>query len=253
LYLLCCNSIFAYIMTCYNHCDERKNKKICTYLMWFACVYPASYIFRVGCYFIVYLLSRSKKYMTRLANPDHYGNFLIIALILVVVFGEQNISNDQVRRTIGGVTIIFVMAKLINWFRWVPFWSLSINMAILKKVSITFIQICPLFAVILSTFAFSFYTMIGNYGDTCEMEQKVNSSKPLDQFSNAGLAVANTILLFSGQYDVSNIDFQQNFVVYIIFVVFILFISVVMVNLASALAVSDTQVNKNLTFILIKN
>ncbi len=50
--------------------------------------------------------------------------------------------------------------------------------------------------------------------------------------------------MLTGEFDASNIHFQQNATSYVLFVIFVFLISTVLNNLLNGLAVSDTQVSE---------
>jgi hypothetical protein len=64
----------------------------------------------------------------------------------------------------------------------------------------------------------------------------------LNKFIDPGRAIIKTIIMLTGEFEASSIDFHQNALSYLIFVLFLFFMSIVVLNLLNGLAVSDTQV-----------
>ena len=143
-------------------------------------------------------------------------------IILAAVFLFS--SNAQ----IGAIVILLSAWELVVLIGQHP--KMSIGIEIFKTVSVNFIKFLFLYAFLILSFALAFYTL---FKDSDE------ENKP---FPNAPESIFKTIIMLTGEFEASNIPFVMYPVLgHLIFVLFEFLIAIVLFNLLTGLAVSDTQ------------
>jgi Ion transport protein/Ankyrin repeats (many copies) len=237
-YSIYCVSLISYIVFCFEK-DTSAAK-----ILWVISLLGAIYVLvreMVQCAIAPfnYFLSRE--------------NYLELGLIVltwkVLVMGETSWLYSY-KHVICAFTIIFAAAELSLLVGSLPFISISTHMVMLKTVTMSFMRGLGLYSIILVAFAFSFYTLFRN---VAEKNNPTNNSKDntndtedssedeLNKFMDPGRALIKTIVMMTGEFEASSIDFDQNAGSYLIFVLFLFFMSIVVLNLLNGLAVSDTQ------------
>ncbi|XP_033216474.1 transient receptor potential cation channel protein painless-like [Belonocnema kinseyi] len=168
-----------------------------------------------------------REFFQCLSSPGYYitslENWLEVALvILAAVFLFT--SNAQV----GTILILLSAWELVVLIGQHP--KMSTGIEIFKTVSVNFIKFLFLYAFLILSFALAFYTLFKN-GD--------EENKP---FPSAPKSIFKTIVMLTGEFEASNIPFVMYPVLgHIIFVLFEFLIAIVLFNLLTGLAVSDTQ------------
>jgi hypothetical protein len=108
---------------------------------------------------------------------------------------------------------------------------LSVQLEVLRKVSWTFLRFMISYILLLIAFALSFFILFKG------------SSEVGDMFSNPFLSLLKTIVMFTGELEVSNLTFQifpyTSHVIFLLFVFFL--VATVLLNLLNGLAVNDTE------------
>lgn len=157
-----------------------------------------------------------------ICNPE---NWLEIALILVtisILFG-----NKTARQQISAVAILLSWAELVLLIGRHP--ANSTNIEMLKTVSWNFLTFLAWYSILIIAFALSFYTL---FRDT----------KDNEFFSDPGVSIFKTVVMLTGEFDASSIEFDHfPGVSHVVFVSFVFLIAIVLFNLLNGLAVSDTQ------------
>jgi hypothetical protein len=163
---------------------------------------------------------------------------------------------EAARRSIGGLAILMSAMELILLIEALPIFSVTTKMMMLRAVSKSFIRIFSLYCIMLTAFAFAFYSIFGLYGKKMDDLSKTNDSEECDHdkynnFKSIGISMVKTFVMFTGEFDAQSIQFHKNVVGYVVFMVFIFFGAVVMMNLLNGLAVSDIQVKTAKKFYII--
>jgi ankyrin repeat protein len=176
-----------------------------------------------------------------LKSFTNYMELLLIVLTGVILCAPRlvSLSPDEtrtIRHMIGPVTIMLVAYELSILVGSLPFFTISTHFVMLKTVSISFMRGLILYSIMLLGFAFSFYTLFSS-----TPEESENKDDELNRFIDPARALVKTIVMLTGEFEASSIDFQQNALSYWIFVMFLFFMSIVVLNLLNGLAVSDTQ------------
>jgi hypothetical protein len=184
-----------------------------------------------------------------LKSPENYLEIGLICLTWTILCPTMSDSYDRnemrtVQHALGAVTIMFVAVELSLLVGSLPFFTISTYMVMLKTVSMSFLRGLGLYSIILVAFAFSFYTLFSpktHETKGSDMVEDTNGDE-LNKFIDPGRAIIKTIIMLTGEFEASSIDFHQNVLSYLIFVLFLFFMSIVVLNLLNGLAVSDTQV-----------
>lgn len=209
-------------------------------------------------------------------NCENYLELLLIAMTIVVLFGNSIIDiNNTTKRTIAAFTILIAISEFFLLTGSLPILSFSTHLVMLKTVTKSFMKSLLLYSIILIAFALCFYTLLSSdetsvntapsntlhssasSATTSESNNKAKRTaededgkepEEVDEFNNfiyPGISLLKTVVMLTGEFDASSINFHNNPSSYIIFVMFVFLISTVLFNLLNGLAVSDTQEIKN--------
>ncbi|PSN50828.1 hypothetical protein C0J52_03241 [Blattella germanica] len=174
---------------------------------------------------IMQLLSATKQYVRRL-KP-----LLRIAIIIPTIILCLDVFDNEVNHHCASIAILLAWFEFLLTIGCLP--SLSIPLQMLQTVSITFIKFMSFYCPLIIAFSLCFFVMFRS----CTKD-------PF--YKNIGMSILHSFLMFIGEYEASDIEFEQlNVTSHIVLVVFILLMGVILLNLLSGLAVSDTQAIKN--------
>jgi len=131
---------------------------------------------------------------------------------------------------------LFVFAILLGWLELVLILGrlpvLSVQTEMLKKVSLTFLRYMAGYIVLILAFAISFYIL---FKENEEGDEVV-------LFANPFISLVKTIVMFAGEFDVSDLPFDTlPGTSHVIFMLFVFFVAIVLLNLLNGLAVGDTR------------
>lgn len=195
---------------------------------------------------------------------DNYLECILIVFTVLILF---DLCSDEWRRTISATTILLIAIEIFILAGSLPFFSFSTHYVMLKTVTWSFLRSLSLYAIILVAFSLSFFILLHDnksetkkqptnnspyspYNQPPEANNKKSDSDEdddggLNRFSNLGLSIIKTVVMSTGEFDASSIDFDVNPWSYIVFIAFLFIISTVLLNLLNGLAVSDTQAIKS--------
>jgi len=127
------------------------------------------------------------------------------------------------------------VALLLGWFELLlksgrlPL--LSVQQKMFKRVSLTFMSFMAGYVPLLIAFALSFYIL---FKESAEPEGTKH-------FPNFILSITKTIVMFSGEYDASELSFDTlPYTSHVIFLLFVVLVAIILLNLLNGLAVNDT-------------
>jgi hypothetical protein len=170
-----------------------------------------------------------------LAYPKDYiiskENWLELLLIIVTFTSCSGIVDSiEVNRH------LFAIAILLGWFELLLLLGrlpvLSVPTEMLKEVSLTFLKFMAGYIVLILAFAFSFYIL---FGENVQVGDSV-------QFTNPLISILKTIVMFTGEFEASNLPFDTlTGTSHVIFLLFVFFVAIVLLNLLNGLAVGDTK------------
>lgn len=233
-YSIYCMAIIAYLLFCYGQETSRG---------------LAAFLYTVSAIGTLYVFVRelSQFIMSPKVYLRNKENYLEIALIVmsIVVLVQQDYE-ESTRRTVAAFTILLAVCEFFLLTGSLPFLSFSTHLVMLKTVSKSFLRGLLLYSIILIAFALCFYTLLGED----EIVKPTNATTEEDddefnKFAHPGVSIIKTVVMLTGEFDASSINFKHNISSYFIFVIFVFLISTVLFNLLNGLAVSDTQVQSN--------
>jgi len=158
-------------------------------------------------------------------------NWLELLLIIVTFTSCSGIVESiEVNRH------LFAIAVLLGWFELVLILGrlplLSVQTEMFKIVSWTFLRFMAGYIVLILAFAFSFYIL---FEENIEVDDAVLFTNPL-------ISILKTIVMFAGEFEVSNLPFDTlPGTSHVIFLLFVFFVAIVLLNLLQGLAVGDTR------------
>lgn len=248
-YSVYCLSIICYILFCYGQDVHQA---------------LAGLLYALSAIGVLYVLTRELAQFVMspseyLRNKENYLEIALIAMTIVVLINPS--VSESSRRTVAAFTILLAVGEFFLLSGSLPVLSFSTHLVMLKTVSKSFLKGLLLYSMILIAFALCFYTLLGedssNGQDKIQNITKVTSEASgtvaaeeeeddeFNKFAHPGVSLIKTVVMLTGEFDASSINFKQNISSYVIFLIFVFLISTVLVNLLNGLAVSDTQVYKN--------
>lgn len=181
-----------------------------------------------------------RKYFFKLSN---WLDIVLIFLSFTVLFRNIDLDPGDFKKY-QALTILVMSAQTIQSLAKVSIFSMSIHMAIFRKVCITFVKTFSLYLILVLAFAMSFYTLSDDYETESidpRRRRSVNEDDDEDThgFSNVFESIITTVRMMLSDFGATSINTQDVFEGSI-FLLFIVLITVVLFNLLNALAVSDT-------------
>ena len=153
-------------------------------------------------------------------------------LLFIVTFTSCSgiVDNSEINRH------LFAIAIMLGWFELVLILGrlplLSVQTEMLKTVSLTFLRFMAGYVILILAFAFSFFILF---------EENIEVADA-DLFTNPLISILKTIVMFAGEFEVSNLPFDTlPGTSHVIFLLFIFFVAIVLLNLLQGLAVGDTR------------
>ena len=168
------------------------------------------------------------------------SNWLDISLIFfsyAVLLGSFDFDASDFKR-VRATMILIMAAQTIQLVARVSFLSMSLHMAIFKKVCKTFLKTIALYLILILAFAMSFYTMNDKTGDI--QTDKPSNESDKDIFSDPFMSVITTVRMMLSDFENIEIDSNDHFQG-ALFLLFVVVITVILFNLLNALAISDTH------------
>lgn len=188
-------------------------------------------------YEIVQCYSSWRKYFFKLSN---WLDIALIFLSYVVLIGSFKVEPEDFKR-VRAIMILVMAAQSIQLVAKVSILSMSLHMAIFKRVCATFLKTISLYLIMILAFAMSFYTMN-------DVEENANLMQPPDggdddnakSFSDPFMSVITTVRMMLSDFDTIKLKEKDRFQG-AMFLLFVILITVVLYNLLNALAISDTN------------
>ncbi|XP_069692163.1 transient receptor potential cation channel protein painless-like [Periplaneta americana] len=179
---------------------------------------------------LMQLLSATKQYLKR---PCVVLRFAII--ILTSMLCSKQFDNE-VNHHLSSIAILLAWFEFLFRIGGLP--ACSIHMQMLQTVSYTFIKCMLFYSPLIVAFSLCIYTMLHDPSGSPDPENPY--------YSSVGMTIVKSVLMLNGEYEASDMKMERLPITsHVILVVFILLIGVVLLNLLSGLAVSDTQAIKN--------
>ncbi|XP_066141108.1 transient receptor potential cation channel protein painless-like [Euwallacea fornicatus] len=180
-------------------------------------------------------------------NFENYIEIVLIVITSMIVFNKS--PDFDSRKQLSSISILLAAFELVLMLGQHPYYST--NVVMLKTVSFNFFKFLIWYSLLIIAFAMSFYLLFKTNAveDTRIEAKNVTADKSGDEdksFDDPGRSVFKTIIMLTGEFDASSINFDTFPVTSkIIFALFIFMIAIILLNLLNGLAVSDTQMIKN--------
>lgn len=185
-------------------------------------------LFGFGLMVIYELIQFVVSYKTYFFKISNWLDISMIYFSYIVLLGSFDYDADTFKR-VRATMILIMAAQTIQLVARVSFLSMSLHMAIFKKVCKTFLKTIALYLILILAFAMSFYTM----------NDKMEKGKE-DSFSDPFMSVITTVRMMLSDFDKIEIDSKDHFQG-ALFLLFVVVITVILFNLLNALAISDTR------------
>lgn len=239
-------SLVVYIFTSYAYFPIEEQKPVFL-VLW----EHVSYVFLVLTLFV--LLFR-ELFQMRAAPTKYFKAFenyveiiLVVVTAMMVFIGSP--SHDT-RKQLASIAILLAAFELVLMFGQHPYFST--NVVMLKRVSFNFFKFLIWYSMLIIAFALSFYLLFAidpPAADPTAIKITTNETKAPDEdtsFNNPAQSVFKTIIMLTGEFDASSINFSSfPLTSKLIFALFIFMIAIILLNLLNGLAVSDTQMIKD--------
>lgn len=238
-YTIYCLAMIMYVLLCYGRDGaELPNAGL------------AALLYIISLFGTLYVLAReiAQLVMSPTVYVRNKENYLELVLITTTVIVLMNFEfAESTRKTVASFTILLAVSEFFLLTGSLPVLSFSTHLVMLKTVAKSFMKGLLLYSIILIAFALCFYTLLG------DVQRKIGEGADavaddiadFNNFVHPGVAIVKAVVMLTGEFDASNVQFKENYASYVLFVVFVLLISTVLSNLLNGLAVSDTQAIKS--------
>lgn len=229
-YLTFCLSLILYILlNCTNEDNNSNNSVFSNVILVLLSV----------TYVILILRELFQMFVSPKTYFCSFENWVEICLIAVTlcIFLDEN-DNKQ----FSAIAVLLATFELTMLVGQHP--KICTNVVMLRTVSCNFFKILLWFSVLILAFAFSFYVL---FHQTANEKTAQNATdETVDFFGDPGLSVLKTIVMLTGEFDASSMNFTTfPLASRLIFLMFVFMIAIILFNLLNGLAVSDTQMIKN--------
>jgi len=166
----------------------------------------------------------------------NYENLLDISLIF---FSSHILFSSEWQESFVVITIILSWTELILLTGRFP--ELSSNIEMLKTVSLNYFWFLLSYFFLLIAFAFSFYSLL--HKNATNSSTKYNGTEDQYFFMNLYMSVMKTFVMMMGEFQAESLasEMANSPICFCLFAVFVFIIAMVLLNLLTGLAVSDTQ------------
>ena len=129
------------------------------------------------------------------------------------------------------------VALLLGWFELLMLSGrlplLSVQLEMLRTVSLTFLKFMAGYVTLLIAFALSFYILF----------RESSEQSGAEMFASSPVSLLKTIVMFTGEFEASSLPFDTlPYTSHVIFLLFVVLVAIVLLNLLNGLAVNDTEV-----------
>jgi hypothetical protein len=158
-------------------------------------------------------------------------------LLIIATFLSYSgvVKSMEVKRHFSAVALFLGWIELFLMSGRLP--VLSVQLEMLKTVSLTFLRFMVGYVVFLITFALSFHILFKG-----SVEPDV-----FGFFDHLLTSIPKMIIMFSGEFDATNLNFHKfPGTSHVIFSLFVVLVTIILLNLLNGLAVGDTEkIRKN--------
>jgi hypothetical protein len=163
---------------------------------------------------------------------------LLVLLFLIAAFISctEVVDSAVIKLHSSAVALLLGWSELLMLSGRLP--QLSVHLAMLRTVILTILRLMAGYVTLLIAFAFSFYILFK--GNT-----KLGNT---DMFANPFISLLKTIVMLTGEYEVSSLPFHNlPYISHVIFVLFVFLVTIVLLNLLVAVSQADAIRNETET------
>ena len=170
----------------------------------------------------------------------NYENILDISIILC---SGYIIFSSEWQESLVVITIILSWTELILFTGRLP--KLSKNIEMLKTVSLNYVKFLLSYIFLLIAFAFSFYSLL--HKNAINSITKCHENEDQYFFMNPIMSLMKTFVMMTGEFQAESLasGMANSPTLFWLFALFVFIIAMVLLNLLTGLAVSDTKTIKS--------
>ena len=178
-----------------------------------------------------------------LSRKVYFTNYENILDFSIIFFSGYIIFSSDWQETFVVITIILSWTELIMLTGRFP--NLSRNIEMLKAVSLNYFWFLLSYFFLLIAFAFSFYSLL--HKNATNSSTKYNATEDQYFFVNPYMSVMKTFVMMMGEFQADSLapEMANSLTFFFLFALFVFIIAMVLLNLLTGLAVSDTQAIKS--------
>lgn len=176
------------------------------------------------------------------------GFFLILLLLYIVAYVSFYVFDFNYFSPLLDVSaVILVSCESFLLLSAVEKFDFAKYIAILRKVTVTFIETFISFVIPFVMFVLCFDILsvnVINSGSVnlCKHDAALNDTKYLNLYCNTGIAAVRLFISLTGEFDAADLNLEENEFILVLFVLFVFVGCMVMYNLMNALAIGNTEV-----------
>jgi len=196
---------------------------------------------------LIFLLYFTVKELLQLAlSPKvYFNNYENILDFSIIFFSGYILFSSNWQESCVVITIILSWTELILLTGHLP--KLSRNIEMLKTVCLNYFWFLLSYILLLIAFAFSFYSFTLLHKNATNRSAKSNGTEDQYFFMNPYMSVMTTFVMMMGEFQTESLapEMANSPTYFCLFTLFIFIIAMVLLNLLTGLAVSDTQAIKS--------
>jgi ankyrin repeat protein len=187
--------------------------------------------------FLIYFTVRELLQLA-LSPKVYFTNYENILDFSIIFFSGYILLWSEWQESFVVITIMLSWTELILLTGRLP--KLSKNIEMLKTVSLNYFWFLFSYIFLLIAFAFSFYSLLHS-------DMNRNGTENQYFFLNPYMSVMKTFVMMMGEFDADSMPSEKanSITFFILFALFVFIIAMVLLNLLTGLAVSDTQTIKS--------
>jgi hypothetical protein len=194
--------------------------------------------------FLVYFTVR--EFLQLALSPKvYFTNYENILDFSIIFFSGYILFWSEWEESFVVITIILSWTELILLTGRLP--ELSRNIEMLKTVSLNYVRFLSSYILLLIAFAFSFYSFTLLHKNPTNNGTNYHDSEDQYLFMNPYMSVMKTFVMMMGEFDVDSMESEMtnSLTFFFLFALFVFIIAMVLLNLLTGLAVSDTEAIKS--------
>jgi hypothetical protein len=154
----------------------------------------------------------------------------ILLMIALFLYDSPSVESAELKRHSSAVALFLGWSELLLMSGRLP--QLSVQLEMLRTVTLTFLRYMMGYVTLLIAFALSFYILFRGSSE----------QNGAEMFTNPFASLLQTVVMFTGEFEVSSLSFETlPYTSHVIFLLFVFLVAIVLLNLLNGLAVGDTE------------